>query len=70
MIDKDDIERLKEIFVTREECENEMGVMGSRVNDINVDLAVIKTQLKTIQWLVTTVGAGVIAALVKLFFGG
>lgn len=70
MIDKDDIDRLKEIFITREECEKDMEDIDKRVNNINVDLAVIKTQLKTIQWLVTTVGAGVIAALVKLFFGG
>lgn len=70
MIDKDDIERLKEIFVTREECESDMNAISSRVNDINVDLAVIKTQLKTIQWLLTTIGAGVIATIIKLFFGG
>lgn len=70
MIESQDIERLKEIFVTREECSRDMGVMNERVNNINVDLAVIKAQLKTIQWLVMTVGAGVITALVKLFIGG
>jgi len=70
MIENADIERLKEVFVTREECSRDMGVMNERVNSINVDLAVIKSQLKTIQWLVMTVGAGVITALVKLFIGG
>lgn len=70
MIEREDIDRLKEVFVTREECSRDMGTMEDRVNNINVDLAVIKSQLKTIQWLLTTVGAGVIATLVKLFFGG
>lgn len=70
MIDNQDIERLKEIFVTREECSTDRGELEDRVNNINVDLAVIKTQLKTIQWLLTTVGAGVIATLVKVFLGG
>ena len=70
MIEREDIDRLKEIFVTREECTRDMGGLEDRVNNINVDLAVIKSQLKTIQWLLTTVGAGVIATLVKLFFGG
>lgn len=70
MIEREDIERLKEIFVTREECAHDMGELDSRVNNINVDLAVIKSQLKTIQWLLTTVSAGVIATLLKLFFGG
>ena len=70
MIDRDDIDRLKEVFVTREECTTNQNIIDNRVNDINVDLAVIRTQLKTIQWLLTTIGAGVIATLIKLFFGG
>lgn len=70
MIDREDIDRLKEIFVTREECATNQNAIEERVNGINVDLAVIRTQLKTIQWLLTTVGAGVIATLVKLFIGG
>lgn len=70
MIDREDIDRLKEIFVTREECDRDMNTMQDRINSINVDLAVIKSQLKTIMWLISTVGAGVIATLVKLFFGG
>lgn len=70
MIEKEDIDRLKEIFMTREECSRDMSAVDERVNTITIDLAVIKSQLKTIQWLLTTVGAGVIATLVKLFFGG
>lgn len=70
MIEREDIDRLKEIFVTREECTTNQNNIENRVNEINVDLAVIRTQLKTIQWLLTTIGAGVIATLVKLFFGG
>lgn len=70
MIEREDIDRLKEIFVTREECTTNQNIIDNRVNDINVDLAVIRTQLKTIQWLLTTIGAGVIATLIKLFFGG
>ena len=70
MIEREDIDRLKEVFVTREECSRDMNTMEERVNNINVDLAVIKSQLKTIQWLLTTVGAGVIATLIKIFMGG
>ena len=70
MMEREDIDRLKEIFVTREECTTNQNVIDGRVNEINVDLAVIRTQLKTIQWLLTTIGAGVIATLIKLFFGG
>lgn len=69
-IEREDIDRLKEIFMTREECARDMGAMDDRVNGLSIDLAVIKTQLKTIQWILTTVGAGVIAMVIKIFFGG
>lgn len=70
MIEREDIDRLKEIFVTREECARDMNTTEDKINSANVDLAVIKSQLKTIMWLISTVGAGVIAMLVKMFFGG
>lgn len=70
MIEREDIDRLREIFVTREECARDMNTMDDKINSVNVDLAVIKSQLKTIMWLISTVGAGVIATLVKLFLGG
>ena len=70
MIDEADISRLKEIFITRQECENSMSTIEGKVNDENVRLAVIEHQLKNITWLIMTVGAGVIGILIKIFFGG
>lgn len=70
MIDKDDIERLKEIFVTRLECENTMDAINRKISQEDVRLAVIEHQLKTITWLLTAVGGGVITMLIKMFFGG
>lgn len=70
MIEREDIDRLKEIFITREECARDMNTMEDKINSINVDLAVIKSQLKTIIWLISTIGVAVITALIKLFFGG
>ena len=68
-IDHDDIERLKEIFITRKECEKQMGEVDGKINNDSVRLAVIEHQLKTITWLLTTVGAGVITMLIKMFWG-
>lgn len=70
MIDKDDIDRLKEIFVTRVECENTMDAINKKISQEDVRLAVIEHQLKTITWLLTAVGGGVITMLIKMFFGG
>ena len=70
MLDAADIERLKEIFVTRQECDMITGQIEQQVNAENVRLAVIEHQLKNITWLIMTVGAGVITVIIKIFFGG
>lgn len=70
MIEQSDINRLKEIFVTRKECDEVTENLKSKLSNDSVRLAVIESKLGTITWLLTAVGGGVIATLVKLFFGG
>ncbi len=65
-----DIERLKEIFVTRQECQNQTDSFETKLNKDLVRLAVIETQLGQIKWILTAVGGGVITMLIKMFFGG
>ena len=65
-----DIERLKEIFVTRQECQAQTDSFESKLNKDLVRLAVIETEMKQIKWLITAVAGGVITMLVKMFFGG
>ena len=70
MIEQSDIDRLKEIFVTRKECDDVTENLKNKLSNDSVRLAVIESKLGTITWLLTAVGGGVIATLVKLFFGG
>ena len=65
----EDIERLREIFVTRQECNDVTDEIKSKLSADWTELAVIKSKLNTITWILSTVGAGVIAALIKLYFG-
>ena len=69
-IEDHDIYRLKEIFVTRQECQAQTDTFESKLNKDLVRLAVIETQLSQIKWILTAVGGGVITMLVKMFFGG
>lgn len=69
MIDEKDILRLKEIFITRQECQNNLDEIENKLSKDLVRLAVIENQLKLIMWLLTAVGSGVIAMLIKMFFG-
>lgn len=65
-----DIDRLKEIFVTRQECQKQTDTFEIKLNKDLVRLAVIETEMKQIKWLITAVAGGVITMLVKMFFGG
>lgn len=69
MIDQSDIERLKEIFVTRRECDASMDDVHNKLANDSTRLAVIESQLKVITWLLTAIGGGVITTLIKLFVG-
>ena len=69
MIEEKDIERLKEIFVTRQECQKQTDSFEAKLNKDLVRLAVIETKLSQITWILSTVAAGVVTMLVKMFFG-
>lgn len=69
MIEKEDIDRLKDIFVTRQECESDMKRVDDKLSNDNARLAVIEQQLKTITWLLTAVCGGIITMIIKTFWG-
>lgn len=69
-IEDHDIDRLKEIFVTRQECQNTNDEIERKLSSDLVRLAVIENQLKVITWLLYAVVGGVITMLIKLLFGG
>ena len=70
MLEDKDIDRLKEIFVTRQECQKQTDGFESKLNKDLVRLAVIETKLSQITWILSTVAAGVVTMLIKMFFGG
>ena len=69
-IEDHDIDRLKEIFVTRQECQNTNDEIEKKLSSDLVRLAVLENQLKIITWLLYAVAGGVITMLIKLLFGG
>ena len=59
MIDDNDIARLKEIFVTRQECNTQMNGIDEKLSNDNTRLAVIENQLKLILKILAFIGGGV-----------
>lgn len=70
MIDHDDIERLKEIFVTRKECDDVQEDIRTKLNKDGSKLAVIETKISMVLWVLAAVGTGVISIVLKMFLGG
>ena len=70
MIEDKDVERLKEIFVTRKECQQTTDGIEAKLSGDLVRLAVIENQLKIITWLLYAVAGGIVTMLIKMLFGG
>ena len=66
---QEDIDRLKEIFVTRKECDTTVDEINGKLSNDMKELAVINTKLSLVLWLLGAVGTAVIAVLVKSFWG-
>ena len=70
LIEDKDVERLKEIFVTRKECQQTTDGIETKLSGDLVRLAVIENQLKIITWLLYAVAGGIVTMLIKMLFGG
>ncbi len=64
MLEHADIERLKEIFVTRQECQDTNEEINKKLANDSTELALIKQQLATIAWVSKTTLGAVIVAIV------
>lgn len=73
MIEKIDIADLQERFdmryKLRGDCDREMSEVTQKLSDDATRLAVINTKLSLVLWLLGTIGAALIAVLIKMFFG-
>ena len=64
MLEPEDISRLKEIFVTRQECQDTNEEINRKLSNDSTELALIKQKLDTITWVSKTTLAAVIVAIV------
>lgn len=64
MLAPEDIDRLKEIFVTRQECDTTVNEIEKKLANDSTELALIKQKLDTITWVSKTTLGAVIVAIV------
>lgn len=63
MIEAEDLARLKEIFITRQECNLQMSGIDDKLSADNTRLSVIESQLSLITKLLYAIGTGILTLL-------
>lgn len=69
MIDNNDIERLKELFVTKDDCNEITGVSKERIFTIEQKQAVIIAHQKIELAILSAVGLGVLGLVLAQMWG-
>ena len=70
MIDENDIHRLDEIYVRKDDCNNIQNAVDKKLSNDSTRFAVIEYQQKVNNWLTTAIAGGIIALVIKVFLGG
>lgn len=70
MIEHEDVERLKEIFVTRQECASDMDQVKIRQSETDKALAVLGTKMNWLVGILAAIAVPVLGIAIKLIFGG
>ena len=70
MIDENDIHRLDEIYVRKDDCNNIQNAVDKKLSNDSTRFAVIEYQQKVNNWLTTAITDGIVALVIKVFLGG
>ena len=73
MIDNDDMKMLKEVFITRKECDDISGGISKSEVEINISterrIIKIETYQKIVRWILAGVGGGIITIILQMALG-
>ena len=70
MIDENDIHRLDEIYVRKDDCNNIQNAVDKKLSNDSTRFAVIEYQQKVNNGLTTAIAGGIVALVIKVFLGG
>lgn len=69
-IDDNDIKRLDDIYVRKDDCEENRSELQNILNKQGTEMEVIKTKLNVLIGILSTIGIPILAIAIKLIFGG
>jgi len=67
---KEILARVDELYVRKDTCETRQDEIDKLLHNDDKRLAVIEYQVKVNTWLTTAIAGGIIALVIKTFFGG
>ena len=70
MIDENDLHRLDEIYVRKDDCNNIQNAVEKKLSNDSTRFAVLEYQQKVNNWLTTAIAGGIVALVIKVFLGG
>lgn len=70
MIDDNDIHRLDEIYVRKDDCQDIQSAVEKKLAKDSTRFAVLEYQQKLNNWLTAAICGGIIALLIKVYLGG
>ena len=70
MIDENDLHRLDEIYVRKDDCNNIQNAVDKKLSNDATRFAVIEYQQKVNNSLTTAIAGGTVALVIKVFLGG
>lgn len=70
MLTNEDIDRLKAVFRTKDDCEERHDAVSADMHSLDQKFAVVTTKLNMLLGILGCIGAAVIGILVKMIIGG
>lgn len=69
-IEDNDIKRLDDIYVRKDDCEENRNELQNILNKQGTEMEVVKTKLNVLIGILSTIGIPILAIAIKLIFGG
>lgn len=69
MIDENDIKRLDERYVQKDDCNDNHKETDKRIDSMKEEFVVMKTKLNTLIGILTTIAVPVVGIAIKYLFG-
>lgn len=69
-IEDNDIKRLDDIYVRKDDCEENRNELQNILNKQGTEMEVVKTKLNVLIGILSAIGIPILAIAIKLIFGG